>query len=98
MKKLLLGILLISTLAACQSEYDRQLSFGKTLIEKESKIINQLVETRFNDSAREELIILKKQLEKHAILSGNQELFMENMASYRSHIQTNNSRLITKFP
>ncbi len=98
MKRLLLGILLATALFSCQSEYDRQLDIGKNLIKKEGKIINQLVETHFNDSAREELISLKKQLTKHAVLSGNKELFMEQMANFRSEIQANSSRLITKFP
>lgn len=98
MKRLLLGILITTSLLSCQSEYDRQLDFGKSLVKKESKIVNQLVETHFNDSAREELISLKKQLNKHAVLSGNKELFMEQMANFRSQIQEDGSRLITKFP
>lgn len=97
--KLLLGTILTLTLfSSCQSEYDRQIELGKLLIQKESRIVNQLIETHFNDSAREELIALKKELLMHAELSGNKDLFLRDMATYRSYVKDERQQLITKYP
>lgn len=97
--KLLLGtILTLTLLSSCQSEYERQIELGKLLIQKESRIVNQLIETHFNDSAREELVALKKELLMHAELSGNKDLFLQDMASYRSYVKNEQQQLITKYP
>jgi hypothetical protein len=97
---LLVTLLLLAALFSCQSEYDRQLIRGKQLVEQENKVVNQLLQTHFNDSARETLIALKEDLAHCAVLSGNQELFYAQISNYRSSIKSDsyNNRLITKYP
>lgn len=100
MKQLLLLSLLICSLYSCQSEYERQMELGKQLIQQENKIIDNLLQTHFNVSARETLVEIKSDLAHCAELSGNKELFYSEITSYRNSIKSDeyNNRLITKYP
>jgi hypothetical protein len=76
---------LLSLLPACQSEYDRQLSAGK-----------QLLDTSVSFSKES-----KKDLIKKSELSGNSKLFFQELKQYQLdqiNLKNNNNQLITRYP
>lgn len=101
--KLLLGFIIVGiTIASCESEYDKQLDKAKQLVNEEAELEASLPQYGegsgyLNQSLRE----LKKTILFHAHLSGNKELFLEELRDYRARIVTQEPSqdiLITKYP
>lgn len=101
--KLLLGLIIVGiTIASCESEYDKQLDKAKQLVNEEAELEASLPqygeESGYLNQSLEEL---KETILFHAHLSGNKELFLEELRDYRARIVTHESPqdiLITKYP
>lgn len=79
------------TFASCESEFEKQVAYGKSLTRIEMGLENV-------ESKREDLV---KELKKCAHLSGNEELFNKKIKFYRYQIaqsKQQKQQLITRFP
>lgn len=88
-------------MSSCQSEYERQVEHAKKLVEKERELLNQMGEMETISYSYTALEAIQKELSFRAHLSGNEELFNEQVANYRTDCETHANRdqkLISKFP
>ncbi|MGV3610992.1 MAG: hypothetical protein ACO1N0_08590 [Fluviicola sp.] len=100
-KNLLQVISILALLSSCQSEYERQIEHSKKLVVKERILLNQMGDMESVTSSYSALEAIQTELSFRAHLSGNEELFHEQIANYRSvcEMQVNDgSQLISKFP
>lgn len=79
--------LLLLGVTSCESEYDRQLQLGKELIQEELQL-NRLISDRLelNESAEKLLENVKSDLSFHAHMSGNEEVFVQELASFKQDL------------
>lgn len=99
--KLLHVISILALMSSCQSEYERQVEYAKKLVEKERGLLNQMGEMETISYSYASLEAIQKELSFRARLSGNEELFNEQIADYRTDCETkatNSGQLISKFP
>ena len=101
--KLLLGLIIVGIfVASCESEYDKQLSKAKELVDQEVELEASIpLESQHSDYLNQSLEDVKETIMFHAHLSGNKELFLEELRNYRSGIVTQEPAqdlLITKYP
>ena len=92
----LFTILLVNLFFSCDSEYDHQVQLGKQLIEQERLLMSNRMDLNFNYSIEHELIDLNEKLLKCAEISGNKELYMQEMNAFRASVHP--TQLITKYP
>ncbi|WP_343634400.1 hypothetical protein [Fluviicola sp.] len=88
-------------MSSCQSEYERQVQYAKKLVEKERSLLNQMGEMETVSYSYNALESIQKELSFRAHLSGNEELFNEQIADYRSDCEikvSDDQQLISKFP
>ena len=88
-------------LGSCQSEFDKQIQTGKTLIEKEIKLQQSVQAVGLTNDHVSTIKSLNEELQFHAHLSGNQTLFLKELHTFReSKINAIHSEelLITKYP
>ncbi len=89
-------------LGSCQSEYERQLTKAKELAKHELRLKQTLlVEENINNQTVEALSSLQEDIAFCAHLSGNQSLFMNEIAEYKSTIKVKSidpSLMIAKYP
>jgi hypothetical protein len=100
-KTLLQVISILALMSSCQSEYERQVEYAKKLVEKERGLLNQMGEMETVSYSYATLEAIQKELSFRAHLSGNEELFNEQIADYRSDCEvkaSDDSHLITKYP
>ncbi|TSJ45692.1 hypothetical protein [Fluviicola chungangensis] len=100
-KNLLQVLSILAFLSSCQSEYERQIDHAKKLVEKERGLLNQLNELETVSYSYTTLEAIQKELSFRAHLSGNEELFNEEIADYRTDCEIkagDSQKLISKFP
>lgn len=100
-KNLLQVLSILALMSSCQSEYERQVEYAKKLVEKERSLLNQMGEMETISYSYSALEAIQKELSFRAHLSGNEELFNEQIAEYRSDCEikvNNDQKLISKFP
>ena len=100
-KNLLQVISILAFLSSCQSEYERQVEHAKKLVEKERSLLNKMIETETLSQGYIALEAIQTELSFRAHLSGNEELFNEQVADYRSDCEIrfhDDQALISKFP
>ncbi len=100
-KNLLHVLSILALLSSCQSEYERQVEYAKKLVEKERNLLNQMSEMETVSYSYTTLESIQKELSFRAHLSGNEELFNEQIADYRTDCEikvSNDQKLISKFP
>lgn len=100
-KNLLQVLSILAFLSSCQSEYERQVEHAKKLVEKERSLLNQMSEMETISYSYNALEAIQSELSFRAHLSGNEELFNEQIANYRTDCEikvTNDQQLISKFP
>lgn len=87
---------------SCESEYDRQLNKAKQLVNQEVELEASIPQNEQRSGyLSQSLNELKETILFHAHLSGNKELFLEELRDYRSDIVTEEPSqdiLITKYP
>jgi hypothetical protein len=100
-KNLLQVISILALLSSCQSEYERQVEHSKKLVERERVLLNQMGEMESVTYSYSALEAIQTELSFRAHLSGNEELFNEQIADYRSDCEikiNDDQQLISKFP
>ncbi len=100
-KNLLQVISILALLSSCQSEYERQIEHSKKLVVRERVILNQMGDMESVTYSYSALEAIQTELLLRAHLSGNEELFNEQIADYRSDCEikiTDDQQLISKFP
>lgn len=100
-KSLLQVLSILAFLSSCQSEYERQVECAKKLVKQERNLLNQMGELETVSYSYDSLEAIQKELSFRAHLSGNEELFNEQIANYRSACETRatqDQKLISKFP
>jgi MoxR-like ATPase len=100
-KNLLQVLSILAFLSSCQSEYERQVDYAKKLVEKERVLLNQMREMESVSYSYTALESIQKELSFRAHLSGNEELFNDQVANYRTSCEIQASKdqqLISKFP
>lgn len=100
-KNLLQVLSILALLSSCQSEYERQVEYAKKLVEKERSLLNQMSEMETVSYSYTALESIQKELSFRAHLSGNEELFNEQIADYRTDCEikvSDDQQLISKFP
>lgn len=100
-KKLLHVLSILAFMSSCQSEYERQVEYAKKLIEKERGLLNQMGEMETISHSYTALEAIQKELSFRSHLSGNEELFNEEVANYRTDCEIHanqEQKLISKFP
>jgi hypothetical protein len=94
-----MGILLVS----CESEYERQLTEAKSLVQEEL-LLNESAGPAASTAGdiRHLLEEVEKEIVFRARLSGNEEVFLRELGSYREELLTKDpiekQVLITKYP
>ncbi|MNV38767.1 hypothetical protein D3C71_1303300 [compost metagenome] len=99
--RLLSVIFILAFMSSCQSEYERQIEHARELIKKERDLLNQMGEMETISPNYKTLESIQKELSLRAHLSGNEELFNEQVKNYRTNYETRSTReqnLISKFP
>jgi hypothetical protein len=94
-----MGILLVS----CESEYQRQLSEAKNLVEQELRLRESVRPTaEMLGDSHYLLEELQKEIVFKAHLSGNEEAFLHELGSYKERLlakdPTDNELLLSKYP
>lgn len=100
-EKLLLSLSILAFLSSCQSEYERQVVCAKKLVQKERGLLNQMGEIETVSYSYVALEAIQKELSFRAHLSGNEELFNEQIANYRTNCEIHaakDQKLISKYP
>lgn len=100
-KTLLQAISILAFLSSCQSEYERQIVCAKKLVKKERGLLNEMGEMETITHNYTALESIQKELSFRAKLSGNEELFNEQIAAYRTDCELHADReqkLISKYP
>jgi hypothetical protein len=101
-KKLLQLLFILALLSSCQSEYERQVKYAKKLVEKERILLNEMEEIETISYSYSALESIQTELSFRAHISGNEELFNEQIANYRTDCELKaekeERRLISKFP
>ena len=99
--RLLSVIFILAFMSSCQSEYERQIEHARGLIKKERVLLNQMGEMETISHNYKALESIQKELSFRAHLSGNEELFNEQVKNYRTNYELRAAReqnLISKFP
>lgn len=95
---MILGIVV----ASCESEYDKQLTQAKQLVNQEVELEASIPQTGNGSGYLDQsLKELHETILFHAHLSGNKELFLEELRDYRTEIvplEPTQDILITKYP
>jgi len=100
-KTLLQVISILALMSSCQSEYERQVEYAKKLVEKERGLLDQMGEMETISYSYTTLEAIQKELSFRARLSGNEELFNEQIADYRTDCEVkadDGRQLISKYP
>ncbi|MES2557712.1 MAG: hypothetical protein V4604_16260 [Bacteroidota bacterium] len=101
---LLLLVVLSGTLfCSCESEYDKQLNQAKNLVEEELEIKASIRYAGDNTKYFEQTLNeLEETIDFHAHLSGNKEVFLNELNGYKSQLLLDSNVgqeiLISKFP
>lgn len=101
--RLLLGLMIFGiAVTSCESEYDKQLSKAKQLVNEELELEASIPQSgEDSDYLNQSMKELHKTILFHAHLSGNKELFLEELRDYRTEIvpqEPTQDILITKYP
>ena len=103
--KVILLLLTVSTvlfLHSCESEYAIQLNKAKELIRQEQKILHSVTDGTVDETIRRRaLVSLREDIAFHAHLSGNEEVFTQELEGYRMQLQHSapaEKMLISKYP
>jgi hypothetical protein len=103
--KVIILLLTLSTvlfLHSCESEYAIQLSKAKELVEQEQKILHSVTDGTADETVRRRaLASLREDIAFHAHLSGNEEVFTQELNGYRAQLQHSEPAgqiLISKYP
>jgi hypothetical protein len=101
-EKLLLVLSILAFMSSCQSEYERQVAYAKKLVKKERELIHRMSEIETISTSYTTLESIKNELSIRAHLSGNEELFNEQVANYRTDydlkVEKERQIMISKFP
>ncbi len=100
---LLLVILSGTFLCSCESEYDKQLNQAKNLVEEELELEASIRYSGNNKKYfRQTLNELRETIDFHAHLSGNKEVFLNELNGYKSRLLLDSNVgqeiLISKYP
>ena len=100
---LLLVVLSGTLLCSCESEYDKQLNQAKSLVEQELDLEASIKYSGDNTKYFQQTINeLKKTIAFHAHLSGNKEVFLNELNGYKSRLIIDSNAgqdvLISKYP
>lgn len=99
---LLLTVSTVFFLHSCESEYSLQLSKAKELVRQEQKILHSVTDGTAEESVRRRaLVSLREDIAFHAHLSGNEEVFTQELNGYRSQlsdVEPHQPMLISKYP
>lgn len=91
------------SLISCESEYQRQLKQAKDLVQEEMEIrASSDVVSDHTPAIHTMLVELKNDIAFHAHLSGNEELFFQELNGFKDQLlaeeQPSGDILISKFP
>lgn len=100
---LLLSVTTVVMLVSCESEYQKQLNTAKSLVEQEMEIRSTLdLSVAPSQSIRQTLTELKSDIAFHAHLSGNEELFFNELTGYKIELMSidnfGQEVLLSKYP
>lgn len=100
---LLLVVLSGTLICSCESEYDKQLNQAKNLVEQELEIKASIRYSGDNATYFEQTLSeLKETIDYHAHLSGNKEVFLNELNGYKSRLLLDSNVgqeiLISKYP
>lgn len=100
---LLLVVLSGKLICSCESEYDKQLNQAKNLVEEELEIKASIRYSGDNTTSFEQTLSeLEETIDFHAHLSGNKEVFLNELNGYKSQLLMNSNVgqeiLISKYP
>ncbi|MDH4472364.1 MAG: hypothetical protein QE487_07130 [Fluviicola sp.] len=100
---LLLVVLSGTLICSCESEYDKQLNHAKSLVEEELEIKASIRYSGDNAKYFEQTLNeLEETIDFHAHLSGNKEVFLNELSGYKSRLLLDSNVgqeiLISKYP
>lgn len=100
---LLLVVLSGTLICSCESEYDKQLNQAKSLVEEELEIKASIKYSGDNTKYFEQTLNeLKETIDFRAHLSGNKEVFLNELNGYKSRLLMDSNVepeiLISKYP
>lgn len=104
MKTILLLLTLILTLGlgSCESEFQRRMKVAQELVQEEMMLRNSIeLQHTLTPRSINHLVKIKSDIDFHAHLSGNKEVFLEELNSYKTKVAgsiNRNQILITKYP
>jgi len=87
-------------LFSCESEYQHRMKQAKELVRQEVKV-RQNMEDNFSAPSVRVLTELKHEIDFHAHISGNQQVFLRELNGYKIRLvkETSlNERLLSKYP
>ncbi len=99
--KILQLIFSLIVLQSCQSEYEKQLVFGKALIRTECQLYKTIEDNGFTQTIGEQLDSISIAIDQKAHVSGNEELFLNELNKYRISVlqkEEISNKLISKYP
>lgn len=100
---LLLVVLSGTLICSCESEYDKQLNQAKDLVEEELEIKASIRFSGDNTKYFEQTLNeLEETIDFHAHLSGNKEVFLNELNGYKSQLLLDSNMgqdiFISKYP
>lgn len=92
---------LLLVFTSCKSEYEIQIQSAKKLVEEKSLLVKSMTETGYSILTEDRIEKIQKKIEISAHLSGNKELFLRELTTFRDRLNHDEEvieTLISKYP
>lgn len=93
--------ILLLLFSSCQSEYEIQVQRAKKLVREKAILVKNITESGYSIQIEDQIKQIQEKIEFSAQVSGNRELFYEEITAFRDQLNSDDEvleTLISKYP